>query len=283
MKMDLLSASIKPADLEKTVRTYYCTYYKSRLLGIEAAGYLGITNKRVIFHAFGTSNSGSSVLQSEVPIADVSGISSYKGTYFSFTHLIIAALVSFVASVIANSILTLISGISSIQSGNFSSAMILGFITGFLALIASFLFTSTSIWKSVCATTSAVAFGIGGGGSLAASYTSFLFSSRDTGSAEGGAIFGFALAFFTGIYALGCMASYARRPTFSLAINSKGGSSTPINISGASGIGLFDVAAGKALAAEPAEDSEIMLNELGAVILDIQMLGDLGIDKWRSA
>ncbi len=58
--------------------------------------------------------------------------------------------------------------------------------------------------------------------------------------------------------------------------------STPISISGASGIGIFDVSAGKALNAEPAEEAEPMLKELGAIILDIQTLGDFGIDKWKT-
>ena len=92
----------------------------------------------------------------------------------------------------------------------------------------------------------------------------------------------FLLAFGMFIYTLFCMLWYARRPTFSLAISSKGGSDTPISISGASGMGLFNVSAGKALTAEPAEDAELMLEQLGAVILDIQMLGDMGINKWKT-
>jgi hypothetical protein len=43
----------------------------------------------------------------------------------------------------------------------------------------------------------------------------------------------------------------------------------------------LNISAGKSLNAEPAEDAEEMLKELGALILDIQMLGDYGIDKWK--
>jgi hypothetical protein len=67
-----------------------------------------------------------------------------------------------------------------------------------------------------------------------------------------------------------------------LAICSKGGSSTPISISGASGIGIFNASAGKALNAEPADEAEPMLKELGAIIMDIQTLGDIGIAKWKN-
>ena len=66
---------------------------------MEAWGYLGVTNKRVIFQALGTSNAGSSVIQSELPIADVSGISSYKGTFFSFGHMALAFLISIIVAI----------------------------------------------------------------------------------------------------------------------------------------------------------------------------------------
>jgi hypothetical protein len=37
----------------------------------------------------------------------------------------------------------------------------------------------------------------------------------------------------------------------------------------------------RALNAEPAKDTEQMLSELGALILDIQKMGDFGVEKWR--
>jgi hypothetical protein len=43
---------------------------------------------------------------------------------------------------------------------------------------------------------------------------------------------------------------------------------------------LLTISAGRSLNAEPAKDAEQMLKELGAVILDIQTMGDYGIEKW---
>lgn len=283
-KKDLLKANITPADAEVSARTYYCTYYKSRLLGMEASGYIGVTNKRVIFQALGTSNAGSSVLQSEVPIADVSGISSYKGTYFSFGHLIMALFASFLAATLTTSIVTVLGTIIGLASQSFDALSAVGWLLAIGALIFSLGLSGVSIWKSVLATISSVAFSIAGGGSLIGGFSRNLFSlGQSQSSGSGGvAILAFLLAFAVGIYVLSCIIMYARRPTFSLAINSKGGASTPINITGASVLGLFDVSAAKALSAEPTEDSERMLEELGAVILDIQMLGDMGMEKWKS-
>ena len=70
----ILGQSLVPAEEEQTVKTYHCTSFKSRLLGLSAEGYLEVTNKRVIFQATG----GDSLIHSEVPIEEVSGISIFK-------------------------------------------------------------------------------------------------------------------------------------------------------------------------------------------------------------
>jgi hypothetical protein len=288
---DLLKDKITPAEGEVSVRTYYCTYYLSRLLGLEASGYLGITNKRVIFQALGTSNAGSSVIQSELPIADVSGISSYKGTFFSFGHMAAALFASWIASsfafvfitIFGSAIIALIAGITrdlESSANSLAALPVIGWILGIGGLLLSSTLARHSIWRSVLAAIASVGFVVAGGGSLLGGIaTSFL---RQAESSNGTAALAFFLAFITFIYVWFCVFWYARRPTFSLAISSKGGSDTPINISGASGLGLFSVSAGKALTAEPAPEAELMLEELGAVILDVQTLGDMGINKWKT-
>lgn len=261
----MLKDSVTPAEGEVSVRAYHCTYYKSRLLGLSASGYLEVTNKRVIFQALGKSSVGVSVIHSEVPIADVSGISSYKGTYFSFGNLVTAFVVSFIAFSLVPVIITLIVQMAQ----DFDMLFYAGWTVALLGFGGSFVVPKQSIWRCMLVSASASALGVVGGVSL--------FSSRS--SIGWPTLLGFVMA----IYALVCIFWYARRPTFSLLVNSKGGSSTPINISGATGIGIFDVAAGKALTAEPAEEAEKLLKELGAVVLDVQTLGDLGISKWKSA
>jgi hypothetical protein len=300
-KKDLLKEKIKPAEGEVSVRTYYCTYYISRLLGLEAWGYLGVTNKRVIFQALGTSNAGSSVIQSELPIADVSGISSYKGTFFSFGHMALAFIIS---SIVASNLLFFMilfgtgleiaianifkdsPGISGLGLG------LIGWLLGVGCFIISLLIARNLIWRSILAAASSVGFfiAVGGGlfgmvgrGGLFGMLLNFAGASNNNSIASGGlAAVAFLCGFISIIYTLFCIVWYARRPTFAIAISSKGGSDTPISISGASGWGIFNVSAGKALTAEPARDVEPMLQELGAVILDIQMLGDMGIDKWKA-
>ncbi len=290
---DLLKEKITPAEGEVSVRTYYCTYYISRLLGLEAWGYLGVTNKRVIFQALGTSNAGSSVIQSELPIADVSGISSYKGTFFSFGHIAMAIFASMVAG---SMVLTIIGSLATIiglavaysSKGDLTGVgwfAVIGWILGVGCFLISLSIARNLIWRPILAAVSSTGFIIAGGGGMIGMLGNLakLFLSQNNASyaSTGLAMLAFILSFLVAIYIGFCVVWYARRPTFSLAISSKGGSDTPISISGASGLGLFSVSAGKALTAEPASDAERMLQELGAVILDVQMLGDMGLSKWK--
>lgn len=272
MNIDLLGGNITPAEGEMSVRTYQCTRYNSRILGLKAVGYLSVSNKRVIFQALGDSNAGKSVIQSEVPIADVSGITSYKGTYFSIGHLLGALIVAGVVFSVLPTVFTLLANSGDMTYDAFKGLV---WVCAILSAIGSFFVPNKNIWRTVLAAASA--------GILSTLATSSLFQGI-LGGLMGRRSSGLEILVVAGlaIYTLICVGSYARRPTFSLSVGSKGGSSTPINISGATGIGIFDVAAGKALTAEPGEEAETLLKELGAVVLDIQMMGDFGINKWKT-
>lgn len=274
MKINLLGKTITPAEGETSVRTYHCTYYRSRLLGLKANGYLAVTNKRVIFQALGKSSAGRSVIQSEVPIVDVSGINSYKGTYFSFVHLFGALLVAWLVTSLLPALLMIIAESFRMNYDVFRGMI---WILTILAAGSSFFVPNKMIWRTVLASASA--------GTLTALVGRSFIGGFLGGFLGGGRGGGWEILIVMGlaIYTLVCISFYARRPTFSLSVASKGGSSTPINISGATGFGIFDIAAGKALTAAPAKEAEIMLRELGAVVLDIQTLGDLGINKWRQS
>lgn len=259
MNIDLLRENVTPSEGEMSVRAYHCTYYRSHLLGLHASGYLAVTNKRVLFQALGKTSVGQSIIQSEVPIADVSGINSYKGTHFSFGRLFLAFMVaSFVFTLVP--ILLGAAGNFDMRYDDYKSTM---WALAIISALVTFIIPSKLLLRTILATTSiGVVFASTGG----------LFGRMDRDNLI---IYGLA------IYTLICIVLYARRPTFSLSIGSKGGSSTPINISGVTGLGILDMAAGRALTAEPAEEAETMLRELGAVVLDIQTLGDFGIEKWK--
>lgn len=75
---------------EVKVKIYHCTTLKRP----QGEGYVTITNKRVIFHAFGKSGGGSSKLVSEVPIETISGVRTYFGTGINIMELVLGILSS---------------------------------------------------------------------------------------------------------------------------------------------------------------------------------------------
>jgi len=291
-RFKLLEENLSPAEGESEVKSYHCTSFKSALLNLKAEGHLVVTNKRVVFHASGISFAGKSILQSEVPIEDVSGISIYKGSYLSFMHMLGAFFLSVAIGGIANGILleilkSIISSImnnpQSITSDTLNSAQtsiqVVLWILAIGCLVVSFFLSRKNIFRSAFATTSFLLFvELGGLTSITSLFQSYILTTQSGGDNSWILILGV----LVGLYALVCVFWYARRPTMSLTVGSKGGSSTPIAISGISSFGLYNTSASKALSAEPAEDAEALLKELGAMVMDIQILGDLGIKHWRS-
>lgn len=283
--------AIVPAEGEKMVRTYLATTLSSRLLSLQADGYLLVTNLRVIFYATGASRTGQSTLQSEVPVADVSGISCYKGNYFSWKHLLTAIFLSFVIGFTANAVvtgtvLTLFvrdindqgfRGPEQISSG-FASLQAIYWITAIICTIASFRIDRARVWRSVIAATGAFfAASAGSTGMLATAISSFDRPNNDGSLSWLVNILILAIV----LYTVWCYYWYAVRETMSIAIASKGGASTPIAIAGISSFGMYNTAAFRALFAEPGPGAEKMIRELGALITDIQMLGEHAMSKWN--
>ncbi|WP_234121954.1 zinc ribbon domain-containing protein [Clostridium hydrogenum] len=78
---------------EVKVKTYHCTTLKKP----QGEGFVTVTNKRVIFHAFGKSGGGSSKLVSEVPIETISGVRTYFGTGINIMELVLGILFSLIS------------------------------------------------------------------------------------------------------------------------------------------------------------------------------------------
>jgi len=319
MNFKLLVDHLSPAENETQVKAYHCTSFKSGILNMKAEGYLAVTNKRVVFHAFGSSFAGKSILQSEIPIEDVSGISIYKGTYFSFWHLVGAffasnAIAGMIAAVVVglfaillqlltnniggSDLSNIFNNLQSLQ-GNADKiilllkttmfiAKVVIFVVGLLLLLASTIIAKQNIWRSIIASLATMSFGLLGSFNVITGFINDFGANIANGMgnvSQSNILSGwpYLVAFISGIYALICYFWYSRRPTMSLSVGSKGGSSTPIAISGISNFGIYTTAASRALSAEPAEDAENLVKEIGAIVLDIQTMGDFGSKKWQSA
>ncbi len=269
---------IKLAEGEKTIKGYLCTYYKSKILGLKANGNLIVTNKRIIFHAQGSAVSGNSIIQSEIPVENVAGLISFKGNSFAFWTF----LGVFLAGIVGSNIVAAL--ISTIRNQSDDAFLVVGWILAAIAFLASFYFPFQKIWRSIFVFLSSAFIGIMGAGNVLSAITSALnpFNSLMGNSYDSG--FGaFLMVLISAglfIYGIVCAVKYSFRPIFSLNIIASNGNSAPISI-GNGLIGLSSSAASRALTAEPAQDSEKVVSELGALILDIQKMGDLAIEKWK--
>ncbi|SHH91860.1 GRAM domain-containing protein [Clostridium grantii] len=272
--INIIPKLVTKCEDEKLVRQYNCTSLHSKLLGVKTEGNLAVTNKRVIFNATGKSRAGKSIIQSEVPIEDISGIGFYKGTYFSLMHLLFVAVSTlfFISFFTSSAVALLIY--------DYEVSTILLWITGIGLLGASFFIRAEKVWRCICLGISASSFTILGGVSSLSSiiFGGYSSSYGNNSSSERGVIL--LIAVVLGIYYLVSILSYSKRQTMSMSINSKSGGGSPIHISGIRSLGFSNQAASKALEADPGRDAEKLIKELGAVIMDIQKLGELACEKW---
>jgi hypothetical protein len=242
--------TIEAAQNEFVVKTYHASKFRSQVTNTQSDGYLHVTNKRVIFRAVASD----SVIHSEIPIDNVSGINLYHGEYRDWIRLLIFIVV-----------IGLLMGVVTSFSVGLSFLGNSALLWGIGLLLLALTFASSNSVAEIFYSSAPIQIGEFGHGLLAASATIV-----------------FSVFVLLGIYlTIRCIRTIPRKYSMSLAIISKGGSSTPIMIAGANPSGMVFSAAAQALEAEPGADAEALTKELGALIHDIQTLGDLGIERWK--
>ena len=236
-------------DGEVHVKQYHVANFRSRLQWLWAEGKIQVTNKRVILRASGKSIIGRTVLQQEYIIDEIAGVGVSKGVRFSFWDFILVFLLLFPIC------FTLIGGmVAGVFMQNDTLGFIIACIFGFGALAPNFLIHKRLFLKSLCCASSAGAF------LAVARFGSGFFN-----------ILGI-IAALLGIFTLFL---FALKPSVSIAIMSKAGTGSPIAIFSTQHFRLEN-----AKEILPAPETDLANKELGAIISDIQKLGDYGIEKW---
>ena len=283
MSFTLIDNHLAPAEGEIVVRTYHCTNLSPvfALIGLKTDGYLTVTNKRVVYFAEGSSAygaAGNSKLYNEVPIADVTNLSLSKGTRFSFLRLLCGLLFGQIPAVIVTLLLSgVMLALAGAKGGSNPYLLRLGV---FLQLTVAILLVVRSmsvprekivrIMLAACSVSivlSIPAFVLTHGGGLP-----LLPSIYQSGLTI--------LSIPLGCYWLWCLYWFIRREYLTMSITSKSSFYESIRILGVSWWGRVNVAANFAYGMAPAVDANAMFKELGAMISDIQTLGDHGIQKW---
>ncbi len=268
----ILNKSVTPSENEVSIKTYHCSTFSSFIFGLEADGFIEVTTKRLLFQAIGKGTSKNSIIHSEVSLSEVVGMDIYKGKGFNLSRLllglILLSLIVVFSSLIVDTVLT-----SFIEDATIYQVV----IWVLFGATIYFVYTKSDKSKSNGEVKSgkdnslfefallSVALGILA--PLAKNVASYYQS-------YGSAKLAIPLFLILLIYAL---IKFAKKAAFSLAIYSRGGTSTIVRITGTSpmGSGIGSVKA------KPGPDSELVLMELGALIYEIQEIGDKAVDKWR--
>jgi len=267
---------------EKIVRTYECTKLR-RLLLPSTIGYLTITNKRIIFHSKGKSLTGSSLLINEMPLEDTAGVTAYLDITINWLLFAILFFVSFmVTSYISEQL-------PPFAIWFFTVLFILPFLGIWILTRVIDEQTRNKVFHWVDETLQykshlnevlpfitpiALIFFLVGAAFFVYNVTFRGFLSE--------------LPFISFLIVIGCyfgiyIKTIGQQRTFTLTVGSKTHKGSGIYIPGTSLLTILtrDTTSPDTLGARPAQDAEKVTRELGALLMDIRQLGDIGIKKWQ--
>ena len=273
-------------DNEQIVRSYKCIKL-SRWFSEPTFGYLTVTNKRLVFHSTSRTLTGRSLLINEMPLGDVAGLSIYQGLSLSWlryllfvaaayiaTQAVVLLLPDFFISYWAVALLAIPFAVTWLLSSNIFSEQLKEKIYDTLDnLLQNRIKVSRDPSSYLRYTRIPLYLGLAILGWRLAFTTNFGLGTPILAWASLLAIYFFIFLNYAG-----------RRSSFSLHVGSKTLQDTGIFIPGDS----FQLLPGRettavqGVGASPAEDASRVLRELGAMLLDMQLLGDLGIQKWQT-
>jgi hypothetical protein len=257
--------SVEPNEGEVPVRQYSFAVLRTRLKLMRAEGRLQVTNKRLLFRATGRSLWGKTTLHHEFAIDDIAGVEMHKDFRFSLLNFILGFLLMQVVAAAAGAL------IAAICSESPTLGKVMGVVLCLLAMAGAFAWMNR-FWLRLLP--------VGLSWGFAAGVT-----------AASGLVFGdetlftvFAIA-FAGLSALVAMFFnflIAFPPNLEFHVKTKAGQSGAgsVSIKRQGFFGIFGDNSGYSEVL-PSAETDAAIRELGAVINDIQKLGDHGIEKWK--
>jgi len=256
--------SIEPTSGEIPIKQFNIAVLRTRLKLMRSEGRMQITNKRLLFRATGRSIRGKTVLQHEFAIDEIAGLEIKNQFRLSFFNLL------FISFLVQSAGIGLGVGIAILFA---KAAVQLGIAVGILLGIAGvipFFYFYKRFWLKVAA----ISIGFGG---LSTAYT--LAGAHWTVTV---------LMFIVSLIMFAAVIIASFIPDLTIIIKNKGGQmgSGPIVIKR---VGLFQLLQSTVYGNDsgftdvmPTVETDGAIREIGAIINDIQKLGDFGIEKWKS-
>jgi hypothetical protein len=252
---------ITPDQGEIPLRQYSVAILRSRLKFQRAEGRLQVTNKRILFRAKGISLPGKTLLEYEFNLGEISGIEARTDYKMSMLNLFIGLLFLAIGSGIATPIL----GIAAL-----SGHIIFAYILGIAGIVPWFLLKNKSAIKIMSL-----------GVSQAAATVMLTAGGFST-------FFGGLTMLVVGVLIAVTLFLYMFVPNLVLSFKTKG-ASTSVDIRCKKSMGLLAIF-GKSSGDQeftgfddvlPAQDAERAINEVNAMINDLNTVGDMAIKVWE--
>lgn len=237
---------IVPCEQEVPIKQYHICNTRSRLRGLWQEGKIQVTNKRILFRLSGRSWIGKAMSHTEFTIDEVAGVSLSNGVRFGLWDFIVGLLISMVTYALGGALGVL--------------PALLSYILGIVFAAPFFILKKKYFIKAL---------------SLAVG-TGMIFTSAGRQIYEHEFLFklGFFIAAIMFLLYLVALFLFALKPSLSISVMTKCASDEPIYIwSRQTMVSIMEIL--------PGEDADVAIEELGSMIMDIQKLGDFGIEKWK--
>lgn len=264
--------NIVPNESEIPVRQYNLCVMRSRIKGDRAEGRLQLTNKRILFRAKGTSPVGETTIQHEFSIDEIAGFQVVRNFRFSILDL----LVIFAFSVAV--------GYVGIGVGIFLSSAMKGFgqfltyLLSFAVALPAFVWLRQNQYVGKCAFLSASV------GLLSVLREVVYFKNHFLMTLS--TVFIYIPLVVFGVLAIACVFAFAFKPNMEFHIRTKTGEAViPVRCEKTGFAALGRVIDAQFMGYNevlPTNETETAIREIGAMINDIQKLGDYGISKWKT-
>lgn len=238
---------IQPCSDEIIIRQYDVCTVRSALKGLWQDGRLLVTNKRIVFRLSGRNWLGKEQTSKEFDIDDIAGVDMSYSSKINFGAILINALIATIPASIASIL-------------GFGIPM-LGSILGILLYVFFLVFLrGHHTFKSIIFFVALA-----------------LISAAPEAFGEFGNVILIAGTLITVIHFY--LASL--RPSFSFKVLTKSATAAPISAEKMPGI-FSALSGGITGSILPGKDADRAMDELGAMINDIQKYGDYGVNKWKA-
>jgi len=260
--------SIKTNESEIPVKQYNVAVLRTLLKFERAEGRMQVTNKRVVFRAAGRSIAGRTTLQHEFAIDEIAGIEARRDYKFSLLHLLGGFLLTGICVAIV------FAALGFLTAKVAALGIILALVVGAVGPIPFFTMKKKWLRKLLACAEGATSF------FMVAQIASAYAQIKDNGFVGflGGLLMFFAV--ISAILFLIALFLFCFQPNLILSIKNKTGMGEAVNIRRDTMFTKRDEKGTGFAEVRPTEETERAIREIGAMINDIQKLGDFGVEKW---